>query len=169
MRLAHMGQGVCFEAGQDRVTFIAGALPGETLTAELHKVLCYSMRNCALLAACACSCEALATHWWHECDKNLMPDDQARVSAACVMPQVKKSFAEGSKIAVVTPAPASVKAPCPHYSACGGCALQELRYDAQLSAKASRLLFELDRQAGLGTEGAAQVFEGSVPCAEEFR
>ena len=51
VRLAHLGQGVCFEPGRDRVTFVHGALPGETLTASLYKVSC---TPCSLMGAFLC-------------------------------------------------------------------------------------------------------------------
>lgn len=38
LRLAHSGKGVCYEDGQSKVTLVQGALPGETLRAEIQKV-----------------------------------------------------------------------------------------------------------------------------------
>jgi 23S rRNA (uracil1939-C5)-methyltransferase len=46
-------------------------------------------------------------------------------------------FAHGSLRSVVTPSPARIAPPCPHYTRdrCGGCQLQHMTYEAQLSAK----------------------------------
>jgi 23S rRNA (uracil1939-C5)-methyltransferase len=46
-------------------------------------------------------------------------------------------FARGSLRNVVTPSPVRISPPCPHYTRdkCGGCQLQHMTYDAQLSAK----------------------------------
>jgi 23S rRNA (uracil1939-C5)-methyltransferase len=46
-------------------------------------------------------------------------------------------FARGSLRNVVTPSPMRIAPPCPHYTRdrCGGCQLQHMTYDAQLSAK----------------------------------
>lgn len=83
--------------------------------------------------------------------------------------QAKKSFAEGRKEAVLKAAPGTVQPPCQYHSACGGCTLQELPYDAQLAAKQARFVFELGRQGGLGEARAAAVVEGVTPCAQELR
>jgi 23S rRNA (uracil1939-C5)-methyltransferase len=49
----------------------------------------------------------------------------------------KGHFARGALRSVVTPSPARIEPPCPHYTRdkCGGCQLQHLSYDAQLEAK----------------------------------
>src|SRR5689334_2087819 len=50
----------------------------------------------------------------------------------------KGHFARGALRSVVTPSPARIEPPCPHYTRdkCGGCQLQHMEYDeGQLSAK----------------------------------
>jgi 23S rRNA (uracil1939-C5)-methyltransferase len=51
----------------------------------------------------------------------------------------KKSFGRGLIRRIVQPSPDRVEPPCAHYTRdrCGGCQLQHLRYDAQLSAKST--------------------------------
>ncbi len=46
-------------------------------------------------------------------------------------------FARGMLRSIVTPSPARIEPPCPHYTRdkCGGCQLQHLTYDSQLVAK----------------------------------
>jgi 23S rRNA (uracil1939-C5)-methyltransferase len=48
-------------------------------------------------------------------------------------------------VRVVEPSPFRREAPCPHYEDCGGCQLQHLRYDEQLSVKASIVADSLRR------------------------
>jgi 23S rRNA (uracil1939-C5)-methyltransferase len=62
------------------------------------------------------------------------PGDVARVSIAR-----SKRFARGRLLSLDAPSPARVEPPCPHYTIdrCGGCQLQHLSYDAQLSAKSA--------------------------------
>ncbi|MBP2680579.1 MAG: hypothetical protein H6Q78_442 [Candidatus Krumholzibacteriota bacterium] len=48
-------------------------------------------------------------------------------------------------VRVVEPSPYRCEAPCPHYEDCGGCQLQHLRYEAQLSVKASIVADSLRR------------------------
>jgi 23S rRNA (uracil1939-C5)-methyltransferase len=62
------------------------------------------------------------------------PGDVARVRVARA-----KRFARGQLIALDAPSPARVDPPCPHYTTdrCGGCQLQHLSYEAQLTAKAT--------------------------------
>ena len=60
------------------------------------------------------------------------PGDIARVRIAKA-----KRFARGQLIALDAPSPSRVEPPCPHYTIdrCGGCQLQHLDYDAQVTAK----------------------------------
>ena len=61
------------------------------------------------------------------------PGDVARVNIARA-----KRFARGQLLSLDEPSPARVDPPCPHYTMdrCGGCQIQHLTYEAQLSAKA---------------------------------
>ena len=60
------------------------------------------------------------------------PGDVARVRVARA-----RRFARGELLSLEAPSPSRVEPPCPHYTMdrCGGCQLQHLAYDAQLSAK----------------------------------
>lgn len=47
---------------------------------------------------------------------------------------------------VVTPSPARIIPPCPHYQRCGGCDLQHLAYPQQVAFKQQRVQHEFGRQ-----------------------
>ncbi|HET8714024.1 MAG TPA: class I SAM-dependent RNA methyltransferase [Gemmatimonadales bacterium] len=63
------------------------------------------------------------------------PGDRVRPREASV--QRHRNFARAEAGDIVEPSPDRVTPPCPHYTQdhCGGCQLQHLAYDAQLSAK----------------------------------
>src|SRR5471032_1959537 len=60
------------------------------------------------------------------------PGDRARVTL-----DIRKRFARGEIEQLLIPSPQRVEPPCAHYrdDRCGGCQLQHIGYDAQLSAK----------------------------------
>lgn len=62
-------------------------------------------------------------------------------------------FARAVKVHVAQPHDHAVPAPCPHFGACGGCALQSLSYDAQLQHKQGLVVEALARVGKVG--GAA--------------
>lgn len=66
-------------------------------------------------------------------------------------------------VRVVEPSPFRREAPCPHYEDCGGCQLQHLQYEAQLSVKASIVADSLRRIGRFEIE-APEV----VPSPREF-
>lgn len=49
--------------------------------------------------------------------------------------KIKKNFAEARAVDILTPSEDRITAPCPHFGICGGCKIQNLRYDAQLEIK----------------------------------
>lgn len=70
-----------------------------------------------------------------------LPGQRVRVRLSAV----KKSFAEGVLVSVLTPAPDAVAPACPHAAECGGCPLQEMPYSAQLHWKQRILTDALTR------------------------
>ncbi len=58
---------------------------------------------------------------------------------------VKKNYAVGSLVRVITPSKERVEPICPIYEACGGCQLQHLSYDGQLLAKRQQVVDALER------------------------
>ncbi len=63
----------------------------------------------------------------------------------------RRSFDEAELLEVITPSPDRVEPPCPHFGQCGGCSLQHLRPEAQISAKQNELR-EAFRRIGQGVE-----------------
>jgi 23S rRNA (uracil1939-C5)-methyltransferase len=74
---------------------------------------------------------------------NLFPGDVARVR----LYEVKKGFARGDVVEIVTPSPWRRTSPCPIANECGGCNWTALRLDRQLEAK-RRILSESLRRIG---------------------
>lgn len=74
-----------------------------------------------------------------------LPGEQ--VSARYVRRQ--RRYDEAQLIEVLSPSPARVTPPCPHFSHCGGCALQHLAPDAQIQAKAQIMHEQLAHIGGL--------------------
>ncbi len=58
--------------------------------------------------------------------------------------EVKKNFARGKVLGVITPSPDRAKPECPYFGECGGCQYQHLTYEAQLRLKGKQVadLFE---------------------------
>ncbi|MGD8320669.1 MAG: class I SAM-dependent RNA methyltransferase [Gemmatimonadota bacterium] len=59
------------------------------------------------------------------------PGDAAEVRIT----QLRRRWGRAALLRVLEPGPGRVKAPCPHYAACGGCTLQHLAYPQQLAWK----------------------------------
>jgi 23S rRNA (uracil1939-C5)-methyltransferase len=57
----------------------------------------------------------------------------------------RKNFARAELVEIVKPAPERIAPKCPHYTACGGCHLQHLPYQAQLRIKTEVLRDQLTR------------------------
>lgn len=79
--------------------------------------------------------------------------------------RAKKRFAEGVVETVVTPSSHRVEPPCPHFGECGGCALQNLDYDEQLTQKAAQVENALTRIGGV--EGLTM--DAPVPSPSVWR
>src|SRR2546425_9050282 len=80
--------------------------------------------------------------------EGVLPGESVRIQ----LERVKKGYAEGRLLEVVTPSPNRTDAPCPVYGQCGGCQLQHASPTAQLELKRSILTETLVRLGGL-TDG----------------
>ena len=63
--------------------------------------------------------------------------------------KAKKSSAEAELQTILEPSPDRIPSECPYADACGGCTLQELSYDAQLSLKRQQVISKLIRLGGI--------------------
>jgi len=77
--------------------------------------------------------------------EGVLPGESVRIQ----LERVKKGYAEGRLLEVVTPSPHRTDAPCPVYGQCGGCQLQHASPTAQLELKRSILTETLVRLGGL--------------------
>lgn len=66
--------------------------------------------------------------------------------------KVEKRHAFGRVIEVLTPSPARVEPPCPHYVQCGGCVCQHMDYPSQLRFKQKQVEGVMRHIAGLDIE-----------------
>jgi 23S rRNA (uracil1939-C5)-methyltransferase len=80
------------------------------------------------------------------------PGDRVRARVA----EVHAGWAEGALVEVLEPAPERRASPCPYVPLCGGCAYQDLSYEAQLRLKEAVLRESLAR-AGARWEGPVEV------------
>lgn len=74
-----------------------------------------------------------------------LPEDEIEVRII----KIKKSFAFGKLMKIITPSPHRIAPPCDYAKRCGGCQLQHLSYDAQLALKTKRVKDALQRIGGL--------------------
>lgn len=63
--------------------------------------------------------------------------------------KVKKRYAIGKLIRIISPSPDRVSPPCPVAERCGGCQIQHLRYEAQLILKERRINDAFERIGGI--------------------
>ena len=63
--------------------------------------------------------------------------------------KVKKSSAEAMLTEVTVPSADRIAAECPYFGECGGCAMQELSYDAQKKLKTEQVRAKLKRLGGI--------------------
>src|SRR3989454_5532759 len=77
--------------------------------------------------------------------EGVLPGESVRIQ----LERVKKGYAEGRLLEVVTSSPHRTDAPCPVYGQCGGCQLQHASPTAQLELKRDILAETLVRLGGL--------------------
>ncbi len=77
--------------------------------------------------------------------EGVLPGESVRIQ----LERVKKGYAEGRLLEVVTSSPDRTTAPCPVYGQCGGCQLQHASSSAQLALKRDILAETLVRLGGL--------------------
>ncbi len=63
--------------------------------------------------------------------------------------KVKKNYAYGKLISVITPSPDRITPDCPVFSKCGGCTYRHISYDAELKIKTQKVLDAFVKTAGI--------------------
>src|SRR2546426_8472467 len=81
--------------------------------------------------------------------EGVLPGESVRIQ----FERIKKGYAEGRLLEVVTPSPHRTDAPCPVYGQCGGCQLQHASPTAQLELKRDILAETLGRVSGVEGSG----------------
>ncbi len=77
-----------------------------------------------------------------------LPGDKVKIKIL----KVKKKYAYGKIIDIITPSPNRAKPICPIYGKCGGCQLQHLSYSEQLAFKKQKVMDALQRIGRLESE-----------------
>ena len=78
--------------------------------------------------------------------------------------ELKKNFARGKIVRVITPSPARVKPECPYFGECGGCQYQHLDYATQLEVKHKQVADLFER---IGKFPSA-VVQPVMPCPQPY-
>ncbi len=92
--------------------------------------------------------------------RNAVPGDTVRARIT----GVKRQFIEARTLEVISPSPLRVEPRCAYVGVCGGCKLQEVRYEAQLEFKQRHVKDAFERIGGIAgisippTVGADEIF-----------
>lgn len=70
-----------------------------------------------------------------------LPGEQVKIRIT----KVKKTFAEGELLEVLTAHPERIEPICPHFDSCGGCQLQHISYAEELNLKHQQVVDQLER------------------------
>ncbi|MHB8908878.1 MAG: class I SAM-dependent RNA methyltransferase [Syntrophales bacterium] len=77
--------------------------------------------------------------------------------------EVKKRYARGSMVRIITPSRHRVVAPCPYYTRCGGCRMQHIAYPHQLEIKERQVRQAFGRIGKLPLPPVAAVLPSPKP------
>jgi tRNA/tmRNA/rRNA uracil-C5-methylase (TrmA/RlmC/RlmD family) len=78
--------------------------------------------------------------------------------------EVKKNFARGKLVRVLTPSPRRATPECPYFGECGGCQYQHLQYEAQLELKQKQVADLFERIGKFAREAVQAI----VPCPQPY-
>tara|TARA_Y100000588_G_C14165432_1_gene886692 strand:+ start:234 stop:1454 length:1221 start_codon:yes stop_codon:yes gene_type:complete len=78
--------------------------------------------------------------------------------------EVKKSFARGELIKVITPSPNRINPECQYFGDCGGCQYQHIRYDEQLRIKQGQITELFNRIGGFSDDKVSS----TIACPQIF-
>ncbi len=77
--------------------------------------------------------------------------------------ETRARFGRGTIEAIQTPSPARVDAPCPYFERCGGCRLQHIAYEAQLTFKEKQVRDCLERLGAAGVFALRPILPAPAP------
>lgn len=97
--------------------------------------------------------------------KDTYPGDECLVKIM----KAKKSYAFAHLEQVVTPSKLRVDAPCPKAKACGGCQIQGMSYEGQLSFKENKVKNNLVRIGGFDADFIDSIWEPIIGSEVPFR
>ncbi|MBO7355994.1 MAG: 23S rRNA (uracil(1939)-C(5))-methyltransferase RlmD [Lachnospiraceae bacterium] len=97
--------------------------------------------------------------------KNALPGDKIK---AGVM-KVTKSYGFARIIEVIKPSPGRCKAQCKVADKCGGCSLQDYRYEEQLKYKFNKVKNDLIRIGGIPAEETEKILNKIIGMDEPYR
>ncbi len=75
--------------------------------------------------------------------------------------KVKKTYAYGKLIEIITPSSERIENDCPHFNRCGGCAFRHINYEAELALKTNKVKEAVKRIGGVELEPQAILFDKS--------
>ncbi len=77
--------------------------------------------------------------------------------------KMKKTYGYARLLRIITPSPDRIEAACPVARPCGGCQIQEMKYEAQLRFKEQKVLANLQRIGGFADPPMEPIIGMSVP------
>ncbi len=77
----------------------------------------------------------------------------------------RKRWAHAQLVELLAPSPLRVQPPCPYYGACGGCHLQHIVYEAQVTLKQEVVRDQLARIGGIDDAPVREVIGAAEPWA----
>ncbi len=97
--------------------------------------------------------------------KDAFPKDTVRVK----LTKVKKNYAYARCEEIIKASPDRTEPACPDHRRCGGCQIQAMSYESQLSFKENKVRNDLVRIGGIPKEEVDKIFEPIIGMEEPFR
>ena len=82
--------------------------------------------------------------------KDTIPGDQVKVKIM----KMKKRYGYARLMEILVPSPDRIQAPCPVARQCGGCQIQQMSYERQLTFKENKVCNNLRRLGGSFCDGS---------------
>ncbi|MBO5357768.1 MAG: 23S rRNA (uracil(1939)-C(5))-methyltransferase RlmD [Clostridia bacterium] len=73
--------------------------------------------------------------------------------------KVKKTYAYGKLMEIITPSSERIENDCPHFNRCGGCAFRHINYEAELALKTNKVKEAVKRIGGVELEPQPILFD----------